>query len=193
MKSPTLHRHAFFVMCLIAPLFILGCATARKPSPSAVNPADVDTIGHIIQADYDCLSGPAGVQGQVRQKERDNKFYIADVRFVSVFEEKGQMKSQILTQDEYWGGAAAETKVIPAGYETEVGRRTERYGNVAQVRSISVGRDTPDGPVTERYLNYSQLYWDGTRWWIAGQVWQKESPNAPIPESWIGRWEEVMH
>jgi hypothetical protein len=193
MKVPSFHRYAFLVMCFVTPLFLLGCVTAKKSSIAAVNPADVDTIEHIIHADYDCLSGPAGVKGQVRQKKRDDRFYIPNVRFVSVYEEKGQIKSKILTQNEYWGGAAAEKKLVPAVYETEAGRRIERFGNLAQVRSISVGRDTPDGPVTERYLNYSQLYWDGTRWWIAGQVWQKESPSTPIPESWIGKWEEITH
>ena len=40
-------------------------------------------------------------------------------------------------------------------------------------------------------MNYFQLYWDGSRWWIAGMVWDLERPGAPIPEAWVGKFEEV--
>jgi hypothetical protein len=176
-----------------------GCATDHSSANTQAartlkaNPTDVDTIAHILQTDYECLSGPAGVWRKVRQKERDDTLYIPGVLFVSLSEEKGQIKSEILTQDEYWGGMDAYKKKIPAVYETEVGRRIERFGNIAQVRSVTVGRGTPDGPVTSRYVNYCHLYWDGHRWWIAGEIWQPESPTMPIPESWIGKWEEVTH
>ena len=76
-------------------------------------------------------------------------------------------------------------------FESELGRRIKCYASIAQVRSISVARSIPSGPVDGRWINYYQLYWDGTRWWIAGIVWEKERPSTPIPEEWIGRWEEV--
>jgi len=40
-------------------------------------------------------------------------------------------------------------------------------------------------------VNYLKLYWDGTRWWIAGMVWDQEPLSAPIPEVWIGHWEDL--
>jgi hypothetical protein len=194
MEPITAHRCSlpFISLALIC---LLGCVTAQKSSTRVANPSDVDTIEHIIRADYECLSGPEGLVGKVRQKQRDDAFYMPGALFVSAYEEKGQMKSEILTPNAYWesfAGAPGHEKVIPAMYETEAGRRIERFGNVAQVRSISVARDTPNGPVKERYVNYSQLYWDGSRWWITGQVWQKETPSMAIPESWIGKWEEIM-
>jgi hypothetical protein len=75
----------------------------------------------------------------------------------------------------------------PGLFEAEIGRRIEHYGNVAQVRSVPVARSTADGPVNERYVNYYQLYWEGSRWWIASIVWDEECPSAPIPKAWIGR------
>ena len=92
----------------------------------------------------------------------------------------GQVKTLIETPEDY------RRRFIGGGYETEVGHHIERYGNVAQVRSVSVVRDTPDGPVKSRWVNYVQLYWDGTRWWIASMVWDQERDGLPIPESWIG-------
>jgi hypothetical protein len=74
-------------------------------------------------------------------------------------------------------------------YETEIGRHVERFGNVAQVRSVAVARRSPDGPPLGRYVNYFQLYWDGARWWIAGMVWDEETPSRPIPAAWVGRFD----
>jgi hypothetical protein len=166
----------------------------QKPLPVTARPGDVDTIEHVIRTDYECVSGPAGSRDQVRQKQRDDTLYIPNAIFISSWEEKGQMKSEILTEESYWahfGANSPDKKTVTATYETEAGHRIERFGNVADVRSISACRDTPDGPVTERYINYYHLYWDGHRWWIAGIVWQKEGPSSPIPESWVGKFEEA--
>jgi hypothetical protein len=187
MKTATLNQLVLYPACLFTLWCGFGCATPPKSSSIAANPADVDTIPHLMRASYETVSGPAGAKEQVRQIARDTTFYMPGAMFVSVFEEKGQMKSKILSEKAYWDGFDSSK---PA-YETEAGRRTERYGNVAQVRSVSVLRSSSDGPITERYVNYCDLYWDGKRWWIAGMVWQKESPSMPIPDSWLGSWEEV--
>ena len=97
------------------------------------------------------------------------------------------MKQTIMTPEEY----RRNFKVGGGLFESELGRRIERYGSIAQVRNISVARSTPSGPVDSRWINYYQLYWDGTRWWIAGIVWEQERPSTPIPKEWIGKWEEV--
>jgi hypothetical protein len=39
-----------------------------------------------------------------------------------------------------------------------------------------------DHPTTSRGVNSLDLYFDGTRWWIASVIWQSESERfAPIP------------
>ena len=72
-------------------------------------------------------------------------------------------------------------------FETEIGHRIERFGNVAQVRSVYETRRTAHGPVSGRGVNYLQLYWDGFRWWIANAVWDDERPNNKLSQSWIDR------
>ena len=187
MKTPALHWVVLPAACLVTLLSWFGCSTPQKSSRLTANPTDVDTIPHLMRASYETVSGPAGVKEQVRQIARDSTFYMPGAMFVSVSEEQGQIKTKIMSEKAYWEGYDSSH---PA-YETEAGRRVERYGNVAQVRSVSVLRSSPDGPITKRYVNYCDLYWDGKRWWIAGMVWQKESPNMPIPDSWLGTWEEV--
>ena len=137
-----------------------------------------------MSVSYEVINGPADAP---RQWERDHTLYMPGATFVAVSEDDGRVKTIIMTPEEYRRGFQVGAEV----FETEVGRRIERYGHVAQVRSVAVVRSTPHGPVEQRYINYFQFYWEGTRWWIAGMVWDKERPSAPIPEAWIGKWEEV--
>jgi hypothetical protein len=184
MNSPTLHRLVLATINILM-LSMVGCATAPKSTIAPADPADVRTVADLVRASYEVINGPAGVP---RQWDRDRTFYMPGATYVSVWEEDGKVKTKIMTPEDY-----RRDFTIGAGvFETEVGRRIERYGHVAQVRSVAVVRSTPDRPVRARYINYFHLYWDGSRWWIAGMVWEKESPSAPIPEAWIGKFEEVI-
>jgi len=160
--------------------------TGTAQAPTAA-PADVATIADIVRVSYEVISGPAGTP---RQWRRDSTLYMPGATFVSVTEDSGRVKSTIMTPEEYRRGGNAGF-VANGLFETEIGRRIERWGNVAQVRSVAVARRTVNGPAIGRYINYFQLYWDGSRWWIAGMVWDRERPSAPIPEAWIGKWEAV--
>src|SRR4051794_31018579 len=74
MKSSISRRCSLLSMFVLS-LCLFGCSTVQKSSSRLVNPADVDTIEHIIRADYECVSGPAGPVEKVRQKKRDDAFY----------------------------------------------------------------------------------------------------------------------
>lgn len=52
-------------------------------------------------------------------------------------------------------------------------------------------RREPGGPVLERYVNDGLLYWDGSRWWVHGAVWDTERPGKEIPDEWVGVRERV--
>jgi hypothetical protein len=181
MTNQTPNRVSLLTAGLIILLSSLGCATAPKPSTPAANPADVGTIADLVRASYEVISGAP------RQWDRDRTFYMPGASFVSVWEDHGEVKTKMMTPEEY----RVDLETVDAFVESEIGRRIERYGHVAQVRSVAEVRSRPGSLVTDRYVNYFQLYWDGTRWWIAGMVWDQERPGAPIPEAWIGKWEDV--
>ena len=170
---------------------LVGCASSTyRPQVARLtaNPGDVGTIPDIIRASYETISGPDGDPRTVRQWDRDRTLYLPGAIYVSNYYDNGKVTTVIQTPEEY------RQQYRPgASYETEAGRLIEQFGNVAQVRSVSVNRETPTGPVTARWVNYFQLYWDGQRWWIASNVWDAERPGLTIPESWIGKFEEVPH
>jgi hypothetical protein len=167
-------------------LGVLAAARLDAQAPPAVSPADAATIDALVRASYDVMNGPAG---QPRQWRRDSSLYMPAATFVAVREVDGHAQARVMTPEEYRRASFPRFE-RDGGYETEIGRHTERFGNVAQVRSVAVSRHTPDGPISARYVNYYQVYWDGSRWWIAGMVWDEETPARPIPAAWVGRWEE---
>jgi hypothetical protein len=159
-------------------------ASAQVPSGE---PADVGSIAALLRASYEAMSGPAAAP---RPWRRDSSLYMPGATFVAVREHDGRVEVTRLTAEEYRQTRFPRFEASGL-YETEVGRRIERFVHVAQVDTVAVTRRTADGPIDGRYVNYFQLYYDGRSWWIAGMVWDEDRPSAPIPTTWIGRWEEV--
>jgi hypothetical protein len=148
----------------------------------AADPADVSSIEGIVHAYYDVINGPPGAP---RQWRRDSTLYMPGATFVALGERDGKVRARILTPEEY-RRSTNDSFVGEGLFECEIGSRIERFGNVAQVRSVYQIRHALDGPVIGSGVNYFQLFWDGTRWWIAGMVWDDARANNPIPEGWAG-------
>ena len=166
-------------------LVALGVAPALAAQVPAADPADVATIPGIVRAYYEVISGPPG---QPRQWRRDSTLYMPGAMFVAMQERQGAPAPSLMTPEEFRQNTNAGF-VKNGFYETEIGSRIERFGNVAQVRSVYETRRTAAGPLTGRGINYLMLFWDGSRWWISGAVWDDERPATPIPAAWIGVFE----
>lgn len=169
---------------LAAPL-LLATLAAQEPARRQVEvptiparPEDVATLDGIIAAFYDVISGPAG---QPRQWGRDRSLHIPGVRFVSTgYDSAGRRTVTVMDHQQFVDATDADF-VARGFYETEIHRVTRRVGDIAHVFSTYEMRYTPDGPVFGRGVNSIELYWDGTRWWIAAAVWTDEAPGHPIP------------
>jgi len=133
------------------------------------------------------ISGPAG---EARQWRRDSTLYMPGAMFVAMRERQGTPAPALMTPEEFRQKTNAGF-VKDGFFEVEIGSRIERFGNVAQVRSVYETRRTASGALTGRGINYLMLYWDGSRWWISGAVWDDERPATPIPDNWVGAFETV--
>jgi hypothetical protein len=157
-------------------MMFLACSTARAQS-LAPRPEDVGTIDGIIKAFYDVISGPAGVP---RQWERDSTLYIPHVRFVAMSVENGKPVADVMDHGKF--AAQYNGAFVNRGFfEREIHRVTKRFGNIVHVFSTYEYRAMENGPVQGRGVNSIQLFWDGTRWWIASATWDDERPDNPIP------------
>lgn len=174
------------ISVMLAALVLALASPAMAQGPAA-NPADVGTIQGLVKAFYEVISGPAGAP---RQWARDSTLYSPNAFFIAMDVKDGKPVYANLTAEEYRQRTNAGF-VKNGFFEAEIGSRFERFGNVGQVRSVYETRRTADGPVTARGVNYLMVFWDGTRWWITGAVWDDERPDNPIPPGWIGVFETI--
>lgn len=177
-----------FVLSLAIGLSVAVCAqapaepAAAGPAPVpeiAPRPEDVATMDGIINAFYEVISGPAG---QPRQWARDRTLYIPGIRFVIMSIGKdGKPRVEVNTHQEYVD--QNDARMVKSGFfEAEIHRETRRFGNIAQVFSTYEVRLAKGGPVLGRGVNSIELFWDGSRWWIASATWETEREGNPIPQ-----------
>lgn len=181
-------RHAYLVALGLS---IGGSAIARAQRPAAQHVAvptiapraeDVATLDGILRAFYDVISGPAG---QPRQWARDRTLYIPGVHFVSLSTDStGHIRADVVDHQMFVD--RSDAGLVRRGFfETEIHRTTARFGNVVHVFSTYEMRERADGPVFGRGINSIELFWDGTRWWIAAAQWDDERPGNPIPREYL--------
>ena len=146
----------------------------------APDPKDVSTIDGIVKAFYETISGP---KGQPRQWGRDRTLYMPTVNFVSMNEHDGKISAASMTHQQYVN--ATNGSFLTGGFhEHEINRVVRRFGNIAHV--FSTYEFTNDDKTDKgRGVNSIELYWDGTRWWIAFASWDEERPGNPIPKEFL--------
>jgi len=153
---------------------------------SEADPADVGSIGAIIAAAYDVISGPAGAP---RDWEREHSLFIPGARLIPTATIAGRsdvdLAPLVLDVDAYI--ARVEPLFARDGfYEKEVARRTEQFGQIANVWSTYESRHHPDDPEPfMRGINSIQLFNDRKRWWIVSIYWQHETAEHAVPEKYL--------
>ncbi|HST30954.1 MAG TPA: hypothetical protein VLK27_08980 [Chthoniobacterales bacterium] len=151
-----------------------------------VNPADVESIDAIIAAAYDVISGPAGKK---RDWARERSLFYPGARLIPTATVPGRNDVDLapLVLDVEGYIARVEPIFEKEGfYETEVARRTEQFGRIADVWSTYDSRHDPsDSKPFMRGVNSFQLFNDGERWWILSVYWQHESAQYPLPEKYL--------
>lgn len=144
----------------------------------APRPEDVGSIEGIVKASYETISGSVGMP---RQWGRDRTLFAPSVRYISLSRNKtGEVRARTSDYQEYLD--ESDDFVVKQGFtEVELGRKIERFGNVATVLSSYEGRVMSTGKVVTRGVNIFSLYFDGKRWWIQTMLWDEESSENPIP------------
>lgn len=156
---------------------------AASAAASAANPADVDSVGSIVHAAYDTISGPAGQQ---RDWNRFRSLFVSGARLAAVVpDHNGGLRTVVMSPDEYV--ERGDPYFQKNGFfEHEIARRTEKWADIAQVFSTYESRHSADDAKPfERGINSFQLMNDGHRWWIVTVFWQGETSDTPIPKEYL--------
>ncbi len=146
-------------------------------------PADVESVDAIIKAFYDA---PAGQPGQARDWDRFLSLFVPDARLiVARAGDGGTAGAMFLPAPDYV--SANKTYFEKGGFrDTEIGRRTESFGNIVHVWSTYESRRKAEDPAPYlRGINSIQLLKDGGRYWIVNVFWDNERADVIIPEQYL--------
>jgi hypothetical protein len=176
---------AIGLLASLAPLRLSAQGTAASdsatPAPAA-RPADVDSIGAILRAAYDVISGPAGP----RDWQRFRSLFAPGARLIPAGRDSaGHWHLRTMSADEY-AQRAGQGFSSHGFYEREIGRKVDTFGAVTQVFSAYASRHGADDPQPfARGINSFQLFNDGTRWYIVTIYWNAERPDLKIPSQYL--------
>lgn len=172
----------FFIF--FAVILVRQAAFAGLTDSIPANPKDVESVDAIVAAVYDVISGPAG---QKRNWDRMRTLFIPEARMIATGKRQdGSMAKRVMSVEEYIKNSGPFLEK-DGFFETEIGRKTEQYGNIVHLFSTYESkRTTTDEKPFMRGINSIQLWNDGKRWWVITIFWQSESDDVPIPEKYIG-------
>src|SRR5690242_17822305 len=155
--------------------------TAKKQPAAEVNPRDVESVDAIVAAIYDVISGPAGE----RDWNRFRSLFILEGRLTAVrVSKEGKISYAMMSVEDYAGHAGAYFKEH-GFYESEVSRKTERFGQIAHIYSTYASREAKDAAPFQRGINSIELFNDGKRWWCVSIYWDAERAGNAIPEEYL--------
>lgn len=153
-------RRQFSAMLITLVLFP-GAVGAQEPQPE-----DVSSIDGIIKAYYEVVSGPAGERPDVA---RDKTLHHPDAWVAIAGEDAaGNPVVRVMDLDGYYGDNAPRTEGF---WEWETDRSIQRSGNMVHVWSSYASARTEGGEPYTHGVNSITLFWDGTRWWIMGWMY----------------------
>ncbi len=181
---------AVFLPLIAALLVFAPCEQAQaqqappsEPAAPPAKPEDVASVDAIIASLYDVISGPAG---QKRDWDRMRSLFAPGARLIPMGPRQGGgYTTRVMTVEDYirLGGPSLERDGF---FEQEIGRRTERYGNMVHAFSTyDSRRELSDEKPFMRGINSIQAMYDGTRWWIISVLWESERSDNPIPEKYL--------
>ena len=181
-----LKSHSMRIWCTLSPLLISMMMYAQTGQDSIpANQKDVGSVDAIVGALYNVISGPAS---EKRNWARLRTLFIPEAKMIPTTSKPGGLGvKKVLSVEDYirTSGPFLEKNGF---YENQIGRRTERYGQIVHVFSTYESRQKQDDPKPfMRGINSIQLWYDGSRWWIMNVMWENESAGNPIPEKYLER------
>ena len=145
------------------------------------NPKDVESLDAIVAAVYDVISGPAGE----RDWNRFRSLFIPEGRLMAVrVSKEGKISYALMSVEDYENHAGAYFREH-GFYESEISRKTERFGQMAHVYSTYASRAAKDAAPFERGINSIELFNDEKRWWCVSIYWDAERAGNPIPQKYL--------
>lgn len=145
----------------------------------------VQTIDDTIETLYSVISGDKGV---ARDWNLFKYLFHKNAKLIpSGTNTQGETGVRYLTPEDYIK-TSGKWLFENGFHEKEIGRTTERFGNIAHVfSSYESFRTQKDTKPFMRGINSIQLLFDGNRWWIVNIYWMAESKKYPLPKKYLNK------
>lgn len=143
-------------------------------------PRDAETFCNLCQPIHDFYEVLSGNAGDSHDWERLRALFVPHAKIIPNGVACGTAPLEAVDVGAYvdrLAGSLRQRDFFERGliYQAEV------HGNIASVISGYEARHTLTDPEPfKRGVNYIHLLCDGTRWLIAGMIWQDESPEKQI-------------
>lgn len=147
------------------------------------NRSDVESIGAIITAAYDVISGPAGKK---RDWKRERSLFIRGARLIPTTKRAGGTNKRKPLKPQFMNVEAfirrSRDYVERNGFfEKEIARRVEQFGQIAHVWSTYESRHTEED--TKPFMR--GINPESGRGWIVNIFWQHETKENSIPRNYL--------
>ena len=146
---------------------------------------NVQSINSTIETLYSVISGDKGV---ARDWELFKYLFHKDAKLIpSGTNQQGKTVARFMSPDQYIN-TSGKWLYENGFHEKEIGRTTERFGNIVHVfSSYESYRTKADKKPFMRGINSIQLLYDGNRWWILNVYWMAENPKNQIPKKYLNK------
>lgn len=143
---------------------------------------DVESVGAIINALYEVLSGPAGPKDWARERfiMHPTARMMRGLPAGAPAGEPPTPGLAVFSVEQFIEYAKPRLSAEDF-YEYETGREVFRFGRLAQVISAFASTRGLDQAPFARGINSIQLWSDGRRWWVMGVLWDWEGGENRIP------------
>jgi len=162
----------------------LPAQNPAAPSPNVVTCPSAATLGDLINAVDDAVSGPGN-----KDRTCFRGLFTPDARLIPIrIAPDGTATPRILTVQDWIDAVAKRGDAV--FYERQVKVSAESWDHMAHLWSTYETRTTPDGKppegkVIDRGINSIQAIFDGKQWHIIQILWQAQTPANPVPEKYL--------
>lgn len=142
---------------------------------------DVKSVENITQAYYEVISGPIGEE---RDFDRLKNLFHPNATFTYSYWSTAEDKANLMEFD--FDGYVEKLDYLDKKgfYEEEISNQVTTYGTLVNV--ISTYKFWMEDKTAEgRGVTFYNYFYDGERYWIMSMLWQMESEQFPIPETFI--------
>jgi hypothetical protein len=169
--------------CWAAVLPALTHPGLQAQEAAASKAGDAVSLDATLGSFYEIISG---APGQKRDWVRFRALFAPGARLVRSGRSMDGKPAMVSWEVEDYIAVVGAKVEADGLFESEIARRTEHWGSIAQVFSSFESRRSKTDPLgIQRGINAIQLRFDGSRWWIINLFWEAERGDNPLPDRFM--------